>query len=600
MHSRMTQTNRSPGFPVWFNMGVANTSLKPINTLRSKKFYIPAYQRGYRWTKQQVLDLLEDIKDFRASDEDRNPDRFYCLQPIVVRQRENPEEWEVVDGQQRITTLFLILQYFNRRLIEELRGELYEIDFETRKRSKDFLREPNEAQAEENVDFHFIYIAYQTIKEWFTDKENLIDGFKDDLLNRVKIIWYELPESENAVNAFTRLNIGKIPLTNAELIRALFLRSKNFSLRTSKLEQLKIAQEWDLMEKALQDDEFWYFLIKGPDRTNRIEFIFDLITEANKGNNQSIIDSLYSFHHFNKILASGNTSPESLWTKVKNYFQTLEEWYRDKELFHLIGYLINEGETVLKLIQLNESENKSVFRRMLKTRIFKRLLPNTELEEDEDALRDTIHNFLNDLEYGEDSREIKSALLLFNITSIIANEKSIVRFRFDYFKKDKWDIEHIRSVTDGQPTANPDRKFWLEVVCQYLEKTGEAENPLRNKATEMLSKGNYTAVEEFEALYSDILKHFDEHEPNEAEDGIGNLALLDSGTNRAYKNAVFQIKRKRLLDRDQEGTFVPLCTRNAFLKVYSNKPLNLLSWTTEDQENYLAAMTDTLTKFFKP
>ena len=126
-------------------MGVANTSLKPINTLRSKKFYIPAYQRGYRWTEQQVLDLLEDIKDFRASDEDRNPDRFYCLQPIVVRQRENPEEWEVVDGQQRITTLFLILQYFNRRLIEELRGELYEIDFETRKRSKDFLREPNEA-----------------------------------------------------------------------------------------------------------------------------------------------------------------------------------------------------------------------------------------------------------------------------------------------------------------------------------------------------------------------------------------------------------------------------------------------------------------------
>lgn len=325
----------------------------------------------------------------------------------------------------------------------------------------------------------------------------MIDGFKDDLLNRVKIIWYELPESENAVNAFTRLNIGKIPLTNAELIRALFLRSKNFSLRTSKLEQLKIAQEWDLMEKALQDDEFWYFLvrdsdrvryflIKGSDRTNRIEFIFDLITEANKGNNQSIIDSLYSFHHFNKILASGKTSPESLWTKVKNYFQTLEEWYRDKELFHLIGYLINEGETVLKLIQLNESENKSVFRRMLKTRIFKRLLPNTELEEDEDALRDTIHNFLNDLEYGEDSREIKSALLLFNITSIIANEKSIVRFRFDYFKKDKWDIEHIRSVTEGQPTANPDRKFWLEVVCQYLEKTGEAENPLRNKATEML------------------------------------------------------------------------------------------------------------------
>lgn len=579
-------------------MSTSTISLKPINDLLGESFYIPAYQRGYRWNEQQVVDLLEDVMTFQASYENRSPDGFYCLQPIVLKKRGDLAVWEVVDGQQRLTTLFLILQYFNQRFAEKFQKTLYEIDFETRADSKSYLRELSEERAQENVDFHFLYLANQTIEKWFADKGHLINDFEGALLNRVKVIWYELPEAEHAVDAFTRLNVGKIPLTNAELVRALFLRSKNFPQVTVNLEQLKIAQEWDLMEKALQNDDFWYFLTKDPNSPNRIELIFDLITKAASKDDRLAKDRLNSFHHFNNLLSEGHTTSGRLWDDVKNHFMTLEEWYRDQDLFHLTGYLINEGDSILELIQFSKAQGKESFRKLLKKRIWERLIRLPDFEKmNRDELKLVLVEYLDNLEYGANSPKIKSTLLLFNIASIIANKKSIVRFRFDYFKKENWDIEHIRSVSDERPSANIDKKPWLEVVGRYFREIGE-DTDLLKKAAQMLDEVSYTTGDAFDTLYDAILKHFGEHESTEAENGIGNLALLDSGTNRGYKNAVFPIKREWLLRYDQAGTFVPLCTRNVFLKAYSEKVDKMLFWGIEDQDRYRAAMEETLTNFF--
>lgn len=578
-------------------MSISPISLKPINDLLGESFYIPAYQRGYRWNEQQVVDLLEDVMTFQASYENRSPDGFYCLQPIVVKKRAELSVWEVVDGQQRLTTLFLILQYFNQRFAEKFRKTLFEIDFATRVTSKLFLTNLSEEQAEENVDFHFLYLASQTIENWFADKGHLINDFEGALLNRVKVIWYELPEAEHAVDAFTRLNVGKIPLTNAELVRALFLRSKNFPQATVNLEQLKIAQEWDLMEKSLQNDDFWYFLTKDPDFPNRIELIFDLITKAANKADRHAKDRLSSFHYFNDLLSKEHITSGRLWDDIKSHFMTLEEWYRDQDLFHLTGYLINEGDSVLELIQFSKTQGKESFRKFLKKRIWERLrLPNFE-GMNRDDLRNELIGYLENLEYGANSSKIKSTLLLFNIASIIANKKSIVRFRFDYFKKENWDIEHIRSVSSERPSANIDKKPWLEVVSRYFHEIGEGTD-LLEQASEMLEEGTYTTGDAFDVLYDAILKHFGEQESTEAENGIGNLALLDSKTNRGYKNAVFPIKREWLLRYDQAGTFVPLCTRNVFLKAYSDKVDKMLFWDVEDQTCYRTAIEETLTNFF--
>jgi len=309
--------------------------LKPINDLLGSSFLIPAYQRGYRWTETQVLELLEDVITFQKGDQARSRDGFYCLQPIVVKVTETGDAWEVVDGQQRLTTLFLILQFFNERLTDKHRRKLYSLDYKTRQGSKEYILDPTSDKSEDNIDFHFIFSAKTTIATWFADKDNLVGDFEAALLNRVKVIWYELPPTEIAVDAFTRLNVGKIPLTNSELVRALFLRSSH-PQATASLKQIKIAQEWDAMEKALQNERFWYFLTNNRNKLNRIELIFDLLAAACPGESHPVDDEYSSFHHFNEML-DGGAQPDDLWDDVKRYFMTLEEWYHDDNLFHLIG-----------------------------------------------------------------------------------------------------------------------------------------------------------------------------------------------------------------------------------------------------------------------
>ena len=139
-----------------------NIELKSVNELLGMKFFIPSYQRGYRWTEQQVTDLLNDIWEFSKTKKQET--EFYCLQPLVVKRKEEDilgrikeaktiEEveallrgsWEVIDGQQRLTTIFIILS--------ELKGKnIYYLQYETRKESDDYLQNIREDKKDNNVD----------------------------------------------------------------------------------------------------------------------------------------------------------------------------------------------------------------------------------------------------------------------------------------------------------------------------------------------------------------------------------------------------------------------------------------------------------------
>ena len=114
--------------------------LKSVSELLGRNFFIPSYQRGYRWTEQQVKDLLNDIWEF--SKKKKQEYEFYCLQPLVVKLMSNNdkqkaqlninEEWyEVIDGQQRLTTIFLILSSLNEAIsILGLPTDLYELKYQ--------------------------------------------------------------------------------------------------------------------------------------------------------------------------------------------------------------------------------------------------------------------------------------------------------------------------------------------------------------------------------------------------------------------------------------------------------------------------------------
>lgn len=579
--------------------------LKSIFELLNEDFFIPSYQRGYRWTEIQVNALLNDLWDFRNS----NPktEQFYCLQPIVVTKvkKENIDSWELIDGQQRLTTIYILLNYFNKRFTDEYKKPIFSIAYETRENSKAFLEDIRKEVKDENVDYFFIYEAFETIKKWFSTRLNFVNEFESILLNNTKVIWYEVSDSSTStIDIFTRINDGKIPLTNAELVKALFLQKDNFEDNLD-LKQIQIATEWDLIEKRLQDDSFWHFIYSSKNELkyeNRIEYIFDLMFENSKD-----YEDHYTFNKFqeafklDKIQNQGKLNIDRLWLNVKKYFLTLEEWYNTRDLYHLIGFLIEYNTDINSLKKSSDHLTKIEFKKHLKN-LIKHKLNNIRLEE---------------LEF-KNKREIKMVLLLFNILTIISTNEADMRFPFDKFKLQNWDIEHINSQTDK--TLNPNnRKSWALDLLEFYtgvngysddfiddltlkeiqrNKLESLESPIRDVCLKLINILDSETVNDvlFQSIYDDVdslnsIKDLIEN------DSLSNLALLDMLTNRGYGNAMFFIKRKKIIENDKNGIFVPICTKNVFLKYYSKHSDNNLMWTENDALDYLENIKEVLKEF---
>lgn len=543
--------------------------LKTINELQEMSFFIPSYQRGYRWRKKEVTDLLDDISEFTPKEiEDSDDKTWYCLQPIVVR-RNSEEQYEVIDGQQRLTTIYLILYYLNQRLAEAYREKLFDLNYQTRTNVHSFLSELKKDEInEDNIDYYFISSAYTTICNWFNRKNFDINNFQSKFKFNTKVIWYESNE-DNPIAIFTRINIGKIPLTNAELIKALFLNSSNFEksrLDKIRLKQLEISTEWDRIEHALQDDMLWYFINEDSVSTNRIELIFDLM---NTNNDEE--DNYSTFRFFNEKFKNKNKETiEQNWLEVKNYFQRFQEWFNERELYHKIGFLIAEGETITRLVSESENKTKTEFKEYLN-----------------DSIKEKLKGVnLGDLQYGD--KKIKTVLLLYNIQTMLNNKQDNSLFPFALFKRDKWDIEHITSVKDKVPDSKQQKENWLNDAKNYIE-----DNVLLSEISD------YQIDDTFDEVYEKIVAHFNQHLKDDDINDISNLTLLDSETNRGYKNAVFPMKRMTIITREKEGTFIPLCTKNAFLKYFSEYPPKMSFWTQEDREKYFKDMEEIL-KIYLP
>jgi hypothetical protein len=562
------------------------------------KFWIPAYQRGYRWLPLQVTQLLDDIREFTLR-KNPQPDEFYCLQPLVVKARSN-SEFEVVDGQQRLTTLLLILRHFNERLTEKYRQTLFTLAYETRPNLDEFLLTPKEEVANGNADYFHLYKAIRAIEDWFAQRENEVEAIKSALLNKTKVIWFELAERDNPVDAFTRLNVGKIPLTNDELIRALFLRLTGPDNNDAERVRMRIAYEWDQLEKGLQSDDFWYFLSnRNPSGQNRIGIIFDLVARADGISEDLENDDYGLFYFFNQRMKAAGATPESLWRKIKQTYLMLEEWFEDRTLYHMVGFLVSQDIDIKDIRAQSQNRTKSEFELSLRRLIFEHVITQKSFSpSDEDVVHKDVADCLDALTYGSKGRRVTAILLLFNVATLLENRRSNLRFQFDSFKTGNWDIEHIRSVADDKPDRDYQRKDWLSLCIGYL-KLQDAASDICSKIEAFLSLSQVDATNErFDSLYEEILQFFGEATAGEAVDGIANLTLLDEHTNRSYKNAPFAVKRQQLLDRDQHGIFVPLCTRNVFLKCYSPQVDNAMFWSEEDQLGYQKAITDVLVNFF--
>ena len=547
--------------------------LKSIENFRGFHFLVKDYQRGYKWTATEVRQLLDDLNEFEPKENE-----FYCLQPIVIKA--DNDKKELIDGQQRCSTIYLILQYLGQHL--------FDITYQTRAQSAEFLNEIatlnlsgewNDWVAshskKDNVDNYHFFQAYRAIQNWFAEKsEDEKSRFLEKLLSKTKVIWYEVTGKIDSIELFTRINSNKIPLTEAELIKALFLIALT---DTSTQREWVVAQQWDKIENELEEDEFWYFITANTPPATPIDYIFSLSEVVKKQENyQGEYPIFNAYYNVYKNAENKKQWVETQWNEVRNNFLTLKEWFKDFEYYHLVGALIHLEYNINTIFDLKlQSNSKTAFKEALKAEFAK-----------------IIGSFGNNLEnvYYNSGKERK-ALLLFNIISILQSEEKAYRFPFNKFKTMNWDIEHIHAIATD--TNNKDvQKAWLRENKEYISET------LRKEIEDDILSPKEIEEEKLSSLVEKVTNELSEKGfDNENINDLSNLTLLDSGTNRSYKNIIFPLKRMRIIEEDKKGTFIPLCTKNVFQKYYTPDASDLSIWSKEDKENYRQSIITTFNTF---
>jgi len=605
--------------------------LKTISELLPLHFFVDDYQRGYKWSTEQVKDLLNDVDEFTITQSG-----FYCLQPVVVkyqapRSSDDKSCWELIDGQQRITTSYMILSF--------LQHNKFTIDYRTRKSSSEFLahylpstlqskswqgyvdsfnsasneQSPPEALSRydlDNVDNYHFYTAYHTIANWFENKsEEQKQAWLDKFLNHTKVIWYaafDMDATENkqkSIDIFMRLNSGKIPLTNAELIKALFLHYSNAKEQSEvgRLKQSQMAQQWDAIELALQREDFWAFLQpynKESKHANHIELLFDLLTNKpiNKPNSVESQDTFFSFNHYYRSLKNEVEKAQFIerqWHQLRQGFYRLQEWFENDELYHLAGFLITRNIcSIQALWKMSEGANKTGFVKKLKARIA------TELKKyfTDESEKQTF----SALQYGGNRQHIISVLTLLNIAT---HRKQGTRLSFNIYARTLWDIEHIHAQNSQQLDDTKQQNVWYASQTALI-KSEEIPEESRDELSKLLSSwdalrelGNDSQQggESLQASQQTYMKRLGEivgDIKEEEMDGLDNLCLLSATVNRGIGNAIFAQKRRLILEYEKSANgnhdqcFIPIATKNVFSKFYSENVFHMYQWSSEDRAAY--------------
>ena len=213
----------------------------------------------------------------------------------------------------------------------------------------------------------------------------------------------------------------------------------------------------------------------------------------------------------------------------------------------MVGFLVTEGMGINAIRELSAQCTKSEFAYRLRQEIYKRVIADQHLKDlEEQTIREQVTEKIEGLDYRHHRGKIKSILLLFNLATLLQNSQSNIRFQFDSFKNELWDIEHVRSVTTYTMDRHLDRIAWFTKCLNYLQ-SQENVDALQAEIESFIQLPQSEAgYEVFDPLYDKVLEYFHENTGEEAEHGIENLTLLDQRTNRSYKNAVFAVKRQRL------------------------------------------------------
>jgi hypothetical protein len=568
----------------------------------AKKYYIAPYQRGYKWAallpNDAVCVLMKDL--FDAAE---NPNSEYYLQFITTKLSKINETsvLEVIDGQQRLTTLTILLSvlaHIKNDNENAISNDL--LSYEVRPKVTDFFKnhiyqkiDTLISESWENFisqypknneqDIYYLYSAANKINEMlfdaFSDDKDKIVEFEKYLLENVKIILNNIDRDIDCEEIFSNLNDNKVELISSELIKGLILTNSARELPNTERKitykeiiELRaiLGRQWDEISHWANRKEIKTFFF--PNSNNVLDELLLLLALDNGFEKTSEISNKnVVFNYFQSRIKKGITTAKRLFDNLKEIKSVLNEWFNDKDIYNSLGYVFfcrQSKKTIRDYLPFIRNDKSELKRELNKT------------------ISDILNFDIDDLQYNKTNTEIHNLLLA---VSVFGDEN---RFNFIAFNTQSvWSLEHIFPQTPDKLADELGQKDieLLKSLCQNnldnfekakdllqeYEETINIESVYNSLSQKMNNSSCSLSFDEKTILYRLIKK--------EKLHSIGNMALLTGSDNSSNSNGMFDKKRYNIIRRISGGSFVPKHTYDVFSKLISEKMTpDLTVWTTTD------------------
>ena len=577
-----------------------------FNDSQLKQIYynIPDYQRGYEWGENNVRLLLEDLKKFLdkiyISDTDKflEDKLFYCLQHITIISKDNGEYYNVVDGQQRLTTIAIILAYFGKA--DLLKGKL---KYSSREDTGEFLNneiftrkywEQNDKEEDvKHKDEFYIRAAANMVQTW--DKEqtwnsNQRKRYIEILLNRTKLIVNVVSGNEEMI--FANINGAKAELDGADLLRAVQITHSSkekyeitHSDNSNEVNEYRVKMGMLLDEinnwcgqkdvrtflgRFLKDDSFDKSGFN--EKLYPINYLYRMMYEMHPDNNMP-----FEFRFFEYGLdIKGNGVGDDNWEmyiELKRIYGFVRDWYESDEIYHYLSYLFSNFKSKVNFVAIyktwENSKGKLSFITELKKEISKYILEiySSDGENNEEPAKEKLKNDLANLSFSWYHNK-ESLVKILILLDVIYSCKSKYRLPINYFVSKGEDIEHIGCQTPNEEDLN-NREKWLEYIKKLNDYKFDIDKGRLDEWWEKLLKEQ----EVIDDVTSNIIDELNSYGLN----SIGNLVLLHSSQNRSYRNASFNTKKSIIIEDYYNDKY---SIRPYTLKAFSSNHTSM--WTLED------------------
>lgn len=584
-----------------------------FNSTKTNMFYIGPYQRSYKWQSEgkfdQVPQLLNDIYDAWIN----NPESEYYLQYITVK-ADNDKQWlEVIDGQQRLTTLSLLFyqlgqinaedniamgklkysRYVNRDIFEEIHDYCKNV------------QEVNGRQFNEQDTYYMVAASLcirKRLEEW--QSKNILSQVKNFLMHNVKIIVNLESNFVKSEEIFANLNDNHVPLTDAYLVKGLLLTNAvsrinayGRSLEFTEIQEKRknLGRIWDEIQTWITNKEHSHFFFKNTKIGAKYDFKYSMeyclelayLYKFERERNDDVVgdysqNRLELFNKFNSRIKTYEDAVGMI-EIIRHIYRKLVTIY-EGPLYNLWGFvqfskslIVDDRLDIFAGLDMSEQELKHYLACLSIKRV-----PNLK---NEDNYKDNY----SIMRYKSKNDRLTNLLLSFSVFMPMRASRA---FRFEFYDYDnsKWSFEHISPQNPKGPISIPE--YAKIYVIKEIEKKlciSNLEDNERERLKDIIQK-----VKSNEKIDADTVEFLFDY--NVDEHSLGNMALLTREDNSANNNNPFMIKKLIIQNKKGNGAFIPSHTYDVFNKIQvspvSDKPFSAETfiWNQQDVDAHIKWM----------